>query len=259
MRRLAALTLCLAATPALAGLVESDIARAGLAPGPGARVPLALSFRTPEGAGTTLDRAIGGRPVLLLPIDYGCRMTCGPALAIVADALARTGLRPGADYRLVLVGLDPDSDGATARAFAAAQVGDPALTSATSVLIGNPSSLRTLTEAIGYGYVRDVENGAFAHPTGLVALTADGRVARALSTLALDATDLRLALVEAGEGRVGGIGDRLALLCYGFDPVHGIYTASVERVLAAAAALTVGALAAALLWLTTRSPRRGRP
>ena len=55
-------------------------------------------------------------------------------------------------------------------------------------------------------------------------LTADGRVARALSSLALNPRDLRLALVEAGEGRIGGLADRITLLCSGFDPVHGVYT-----------------------------------
>ena len=58
-------------------------------------------------------------------------------------------------------------------------------------------------------------------------LTADGRVSRALSSLALQPADLRLALLEAGEGKIGGLAGRLALLCYGFDAVHGIYTAQI--------------------------------
>jgi protein SCO1/2 len=216
-----------------------------------------LPFRTPDGADTSIGQALGGRPALLLPVDYGCRMTCGPALAIISAALARTGLRPDEDFRLVLVGLDPSSNGAAAQSFTTAQIGDPALMHATAPLTGDPASIRALTTAIRYSYTLDQDNQAFAHPTGLVAVTADGRVARALSSLALDPTDLRLALIEAGEGRVGGIAGRLALLCYGFDPVHGLYTASIERLLAIAAALTVASLAAALLWFTMKARPQG--
>lgn len=260
MRLLAAVLLLMMSNPALAGLAQHDVAKVELAPAPDARVPLALPFRSADGTEVTIAQAMGGKPTLLLPVDYACRMTCGPALAIVSAALAQTGLRPGQDFRLVLVGLDPGSDGAAARSFTTAQIDDPALMRATTSLTGEPASLRALTGAIGYSYMPDPENRAFAHPTGLVALTTDGRVARALSSLALDPTDLRLALVEAGEGRIGGIAGRLALLCYGFDPVHGLYTAAIERLLAVAAAVTVALLAAALLWFAARTrPQGSRP
>jgi protein SCO1 len=260
MRFIAAFLLLIFSGPALAGLAETDLSKVEFSPPPNARVPLGLPFRNTEGAEMTIGQAAGGLPTLLLPVDYACRMTCGPALAIVSAALARTGLRPDEDFRLVLVGLNAASDGAAARSFTAAQIADPALMRATASLTGDPASIRALTEAIGYSYAPDQENQAFAHPIGLVALTADGRIARALSSLALDPTDLRLALIEAGEGRIGGIAGRLALLCYGFDPVHGLYTASIERLLAVTAALTIASLAAALVWFATRArPQGGGP
>jgi hypothetical protein len=43
-------------------------------------------------------------------------------------------------------------------------------------------------------------------------------VMRVLSALGLNPTDLRLALVDAGEGHAGSVVDRAVLLCYGFDP-----------------------------------------
>src|SRR5258707_442904 len=72
------------------------------------------------------------------------------------------------------------------------------------------------------------------------------RLERMLSGLALDPTDLRLALVEAGEGRIGNLADTVRLICYGFDPAAGIYTLSVHRLLLLVSVLSSAALAAAI-------------
>ncbi len=252
MRTMLAVAFMLLAGPASAALTEADIAAVGFTPAAGATVPLGIVFRDAEDRQQTLGQALGGKPALLLPVDYECRVTCGPALAIVVGALAQSGLRPGADYRLVLVGLNPRDAGESARAFAQARIGDPALEAATAALTGDADAVGALTAAIGYRYTYDAANEAFAHPTGAIALTADGRIARALSSLALDATDLRLALIEAGEGRIGGVLGRIGLLCYGFDPVHGIYTPSIMRVLQLAAAATILLLAGAIGLLSWR-------
>ena len=112
-------------------------------------------------------------------------------------------------------------------------------------------------KAIGYHFQRDPADDAIAHPAGFVTLTADSRVSRVLSSLALQPTDLRLALVEAGEGRIGGLAGRLALLCYGFDAVHGIYSRQIGTVLRIGGGLTVAALAAAVGLMLWRTRKRG--
>jgi len=87
-------------------------------------------------------------------------------------------------------------------------------------------------------------------------LTGEGRVARVLSPLALTGRDLRLALTEAGEGQVGGLTDRLALLCYGYDAARGIYTPAVERILTVAGIATVLAIGSLILILLRRTRLR---
>jgi protein SCO1/2 len=88
-------------------------------------------------------------------------------------------------------------------------------------------------------------------------LTSDGHVSRMLSSLALQPNDLRLALIEAGGGRIGGLTGRIALLCYGFDAVHGIYTWQIVTLLRIAGGLTVAVLATALGLMLWRTGRRG--
>lgn len=255
MKRIILIILIVALWPlaAVAGLTRAQLDTPKLAPPPDARVPLDLMFRELDNRPVTLREAIGKRPTLLLPVDYTCKQICGPALSVTAGALAGTGLTAGRDYSLVIVGIDPRDGIDAARKFTAAQVGGPGV----SVLTGDSASILALTHAIGYSFVPDETNDAIAHPAGLVSLTADGRVSRALSSLALEPTDLRLALLEAGEGHVGGLVGRLTLLCYGFDAVHGIYTRNIESILKLAGGATVILIITGIGFLMWRAKRAG--
>jgi len=239
---------------AAAGLSERDLARITLSPPPNAALPLDLVLRDPDGRTVTLREAVDHRPALLLLSDFTCRTICGPALVITSGALEETGLRAGVDYGLIVVGLDPKDTRADAQAMFR-QIGSPEVAARSSVLTGDAAAIGALTAAVGYNFVYDAEVDQFAHPAGVLVLTATGRISRILSSLALNPRDLRLALVEAGDGRSGTIVDRLTLLCYGFDAVHGIYTPLIRRLLEAAALLTIFAMAAFVLLLQRRSRR----
>ncbi|TME46492.1 MAG: SCO family protein [Alphaproteobacteria bacterium] len=247
------LTFMLWSAAAFAGLTEQQIGQVALAPPANARVPTALVFRDLDGRDVTLGEAIAGRPTLLLPADFTCSQICGPALSIAASALNQTGLRAGLDYSLVVVGIDAQDGIDVARRFTAGQIGG----SGVSVLSGSTVAIQSLLSAIGYRLQRDAANDAIAHPAALVTLTADGRVSRALSSLALRPTDLRLALIEAGEGKIGGLAGRLALLCYGFDAIHGIYTQQIAALLRISGGLTVVTITTAIGWMLWRSRKRG--
>ncbi len=238
---------------ALAGLTEAQIKQVTLSPPADARVPTALLFRDLNGRDVSLGDAIAGRPTLLLPADFTCTQLCGPALSIAATALGETGLRAGRDYSLVVVGIDARDSIDDARRFSSGQVGGPGV----SVLTGTDEAIESLMNSIGYRFQRDPSKDAIAHPAAYVTLAADGRVSRVLSSLALQPTDLRLALLEAGGGKIGGLAGRIALLCYGFDAVHGIYTRQIATLLQIGGGLTVAILASALGLMLWRSARRG--
>jgi protein SCO1/2 len=186
-----------------------------------------------------MSQAIDGRPTLLIPADFTCKQICGPALTIASSVLQQTGLTAGRDYSVVVVGIDPRDTIDDGRAFTQGQMGGPGL----SVLAGSHETLRALLGAIGYHTELDSRHDAIAHPAVFLTLAPDGRVVRALSSLALQPRDLRLALVEAGNGRIGGLSGRIALLCYGFDAVHGIYTRRITAILQVVAGSTVVILA----------------
>jgi protein SCO1/2 len=249
----AALVLVLALWPLAlsAGLTEQQVSEVAVTPTPGARVPTDLVFTNIEGRDVTLGEAIAGRPTLLLPADFTCAQICGPALSIAASALGQTGLHAGIDYSVVVVGIDAQDGLDDARRFTRGQIGGPGV----SVLRADGGTTEALMTAIGYRFQPDGANNAIAHPAAYVTLTADGRLSRVLSSLALQPTDLRLALVEAGGGTIGGLAGRMAMLCYGFDAIHGIYTSRITTVLRTGGGLIVALLATALglmLWWTDK-------
>ena len=253
---LVALGLCLGMAPASARLVQSDLARVAVAPPPGARAPLDLAVTDARtGKATTLGDALAGRPALLLPVDYTCGNVCDPMVSMSADALAATGLAPD-EYALVLVGIDPRDDAAAARRMLSETLGDRATSVRPVPLIVSDANLATLTGAFGYASVYDAGTDSFAHPAAALLLAGDGRVARVLSPLALTGRDLRLALTEASEGRIGGLGARLTLLCYGYDAARGVYTPLVQRILTAAGVVTILAIGLLIAGLTRLTRKR---
>lgn len=240
--------------PARARLVQADLARVAVAPPPSARVPLELAVTDARtGRATTLGQALGGRAALLLPVDYTCGNVCDPMVSMAADALAATGLA-AEDYAFVLVGIDPRDDAAAARRMLAETLGDRA--AGIHPLLVSDAALAALTGALGYSAVYDAGTDSFAHPAAAMLLAGDGQVARVLSPLALTGRDLRLALTEAGEGRVGSLADRLTLLCYGYDAARGLYTPLVQRILTVTGIATILGIGLLIVGLTRRTRLR---
>jgi protein SCO1 len=228
------------APPALAALTSGVLDGISVDARPNAQLPLSLGFIDDDGRPRTLGDALARRPAVLIFVDYTCRTLCGPILEFAAAGLARSGLKPGADYHLIVIGLDPKDGPTQARAMRASHMSaTSAVAAATILFLGNAAVVHTISEAAGYHVAYDPEHDQFAHPAAAYVVTPEGRIARVLSALGLDGNDLRLALVDAGEGRIGSFADHLRLLCYGFDPAQGIYTSSIERWLMVAALATV--------------------
>ena len=239
------------AMPAAAGLTKAEIDTVGVFPPEDARLPLALRFPSAGGQVVSLRAALGGTPSVVVFVDYSCRTLCGPIVAMTSEALTQTGLVAGRDFHLAIIGIDAKDDAATANAFVGPQLA-PAIASATSILSGNADSIVAATRALGYRYAYDREHDQFAHPTAAFVVGRDGSLASAVSALGLRGRDLRLALVAAGQGKVGTLADQVRLLCYHYDPATGVYSASINWLIDGAALLNVLALGGGLLLLRRR-------
>jgi protein SCO1/2 len=259
--RLLALTiiaiLC-AAEPARAAIVQRDLDRVGVVPPPNAALPLDLRLQGEDGSAKPLRSWLGVTPDVLVLADYTCEALCGPVISIVSDALTHSGLRPGRDFRLIVIGLDAKDTAANAADMKRAQVGSGSeMSEASTFLRGDAETIGTLTRALGFSSVYDRDRDQFAHPAAAFVITPGGRLARALPGLAVEPANIRLAIVDAGKGAIGTLTDHIRLLCYGYDPATGTYTAAIGRLLAASGGATIVALGL-LITLLLRREHAGR-
>ncbi len=242
--------------PATASVTPEQYQDVGVSPPADAAVPATVSVVDELGQRRNL-RVLIATPTVLVFADYTCTTLCGPIVSFAAAALEQTGLVPGRDYRLLVVGLDPKDTAADAAAMRRAHLGDgAALNRASDFVTADQAAITAFAQALGYKYHYDAEHDQFAHPAAAFVLAADGRVARVLMGVGLSGEDMRLALVEAGQGKVGTLRDQVRMLCYGFDPAHGTYNVAVSRLLAATALATMLALGGGIGLLALAGRRR---
>jgi len=209
-----------------------------------ARVSLDLPFRDETGREVRLGEYFGRRPVILAFVYFRCPSLCGEVLDGLYAALKTL---PGEDYDIVAVSLDPREP--PGRAVERRRGKGHYLT-------GEEPAVRRLAEEVGFRYRYDAGTGLYAHAAGIMVLTPTGRVSRYFYGIEFSARDLRLGLVDASEGRIGSLAERLTLLCLRYDAATGRYSLAVLAAVRLAGALGALALAATILLLARRERRR---
>jgi len=224
----------------------------GLSPHPGARLPLDAVFKDETGAAAPLGRWLENKPTVLSLVYFGCPMLCGEVMNALTTALKPIALEPGKDFTVLAVSFDPRDGPDEARAKKAAAVaryGRPGAAPGWHFLTGDAEAIRRLTDAVGFRYTWDAAGSQFAHVAVVTVLTPDGRLARYFPGIEYPSRDLRFALVEAADGRIGNVVDRLLLFCYRYDASSGRYTPLIARIVRVGAVLTAVALAGLIVVL----------
>lgn len=233
---------------------------AGIDEKPAAAVPLDLPFTQADGTRTSLRALANGKPILLAPVLHRCPNICGVTLSGLMQAISAQKYRPGQDFTLVAFGIDPEEGpDAAAASLQELRLRFPAiLESGVYALTGSRADIRAVTDALGYRYQWDDRIGQYAHVAAVAVLTPDGRLSRWLYGLAPAPDDVQLALTEAGEGAIGGLAEKLLLLCYHYDPETGRYSPLIWTALRLAGGVTVGAGGLALAAAFRRERRKAR-
>lgn len=222
-----------------ARVTPADYRNVGVAVAPKARLPLD-AIVTDSSGGQYHLRDIISRPTVLVFADYKCRTLCGPIMSFATSALEQSGLRARGQFQLLVIGLDPENAAADAADMRSRHIdADSPLFDASHFVTANQSTVQTLTADLGYRFFYDPDDGTYVHPAAAYVLTADGQVSRVLTGLGLSSADMRLALVEAGAGKIGTFRDQVRLLCSAFDPAHGTYNLMIWRLLEFSAAATI--------------------
>lgn len=229
----------------------------------GAALPLDARFRDEEGREVTLGTYFGQRPVLLVPAYFTCPMLCTLVIDGVADAVRDLPFAAGQDYEVVVFSFDPADTPAAAKEKkegAVGRSGRSGVAGGLHFLTGDEADIRRLTAAIGFRYQRAPESGPgksqFAHVAGVVVATPEGKVSRYFLGINYPSRDVRLALVEAADGKTGSLVDQVLLFCFHYDPATGRYSALTMNAVRAAGLVTVAVLALGVTLMLRRERHR---
>lgn len=226
-------------------------------------LPLDARFKDETGRSVALgDYFTGNKPVVFAFVYYQCPMLCSQVMNGISSALKAVPFAPGKDFDVVLVSFDPRDTPAAATEKKRAHLeywGAQASAGAWHFLTGEESSIRRVTSAAGFNYRWDAATGQFAHVSAVLVVTPDGRLSRYFYGVEYSPKELRMALVESGEGRVGSMMDELLLYCYHYDPSAGRYGVIVMNLVRLGGVLTVGFMAGFILLMRRReAPAAGR-
>ena len=248
------------------GTLPNRLRGVGIVEDLGARVPQDAPFVDEAGRTVRLADVLGrGRPVMLTFAYHSCPMLCSLVLDGVAEAVAaEDGLRPGRDYEVVVLSVDPRDTPARARAAKERTVGlagDSAVAAGMHFWTVTPeteASVKNLAASVGFGYAWDARTQEFAHHAALMLLSPEGVLTRYLYGIAYAPRDVRLALVEAGDGTIGTPFDRFLVTCYEFDDEARSYSLAAMTLLKWGGGLTLLVVGGGLLAFWRREGRRSR-
>ena len=187
----------------------------------GDSVPEAGLFIDSEGQPFQLSDALHrGKPVVLTLVYYRCPALCSLVLSGLTRSLRNLDLKLGEDYRVVTVSIDPTE---TSRQAAESKRGhlqalgvDP-LSPAWTFATGKDEDIHALAGALGFQYTYDEASKQYAHAAAIFVLSPDGKISRYLYGIDFPTRDVKMALVEAGKGKVGTALDRVLLTCFKYD------------------------------------------
>jgi protein SCO1/2 len=225
------------------------------------QIPLDLMFRDESGAAVPLKKYFDEKPVLLVPVYFGCPMLCSQVLSGVVAGLRPLSMRPGRDFEVVAVSFDPADTPPIAkskREHYSRSYSSQRGTSGWHFLTGENKSIQPLMQSIGFHYRFDAAHNIFIHASGIMVLTPDGRLGRYLYGVDYEPKDLKLSLIEASHNRIGSPVDQILLFCYHYDPATGKYGALVINMLRGAGILTLTVFSIAGWFLFRRDFRQYR-
>lgn len=222
--------------------MPAQLQNVGFDPQLNAQIPLDLPFVDENGSNVQLRDYFKQKPVVLAFVYYGCPMLCNQVEQGVVGSLRMLSFTPGRDYEVVFVSFDPRESAdmaAQKKKSALDHFRRPETASGWHFLTGTKESIDAATKAANFRYSFDTKTNLFAHASGIMLLTPDGRISRYFYGVEYPGRDMRLGLVDASAGKIGTPIDHVLLFCYQYDPSSATYSASILKIIRLGGILTV--------------------
>lgn len=241
------LSLAIVASPGVARAqttaMPHELDGIGIDEKPGAELPRDLTFTDQDGKRVKLGEYFDGkRPVVLVMAYYECPMLCTMVLNGLEAGLKQLAWKVGDNFRVVTVSIDSRDTVERAHAKRENQItsyGRAVGPREWDFLVSDAATSKQLADAVGFHYRWDPVQNQFAHAAGAFIITPNGKLSRTLFGITFPEKSLRLALLEASQGKLGNAWDRVLLFCYHYDPDARGYVLGARRVMKAGGVLTV--------------------
>ena len=223
-----------------------------------AQLPLDLTFTDESGNPVRLREYFGTKPVILSLAYYECPMLCSLVINGVIRTLRTLSFSAGNEFNVLTISFNPKDTpkmAAIKKQTSLQSYNRAGAETGWHFLTGNEATIKQLTQVIGFRYRYDPERKEYAHPSGIMVLTPEGRISRYFYGVEYAPRDVRLGLIEAASGKIGSPVDQLLLLCYHYDPATGKYGVVITRSLRLAGAVTVLGIGTFII-LSLRRDRR---
>jgi protein SCO1/2 len=195
-----------------------------------AQLPLDLTFTDDRGQNVRLKDYFHGKPVILVLAYYQCPRLCTLVLNSLVQGLLEIPYIAGREFEVVVLSFDPREDWHLAaekkRAYLQ-RYGRPGSEDGWHFLTGDEANIRQLADAVGFTYRFDEQKNQFIHASGIMVVTPEGKLSRYLYDVRYAGRDLRMALSEASQGKIGSQVEQILLFCFHYDATLGKYSANI--------------------------------
>ncbi len=246
---------CLCVSQAYA-LTPGDLSRVTFEQHPSQQLSHDLVFRDENDRPFRLGDHFGKRATILVLGYYRCPMLCMLINDGLIQALHDLPLSVGRDFQVVDVSIDPTEKAAAAatkKSEYLRQYGRPGAADGWHFLVGDEPSIRKLADEVGFRYAYDPQTQQYAHPSGIIVLTPEGKISRYVFGVKFDAKELSDALMAAKEGSSSSIISQVFLLCYHYNPITGKYGGLILSILRIGSVGFLGVIAWWIFSMTRRS------
>jgi len=230
-----------------------------------AQIPLELTFKDETGQVVRLGQYFRDKPVVLALVYYECPGLCDLVLNGLSHAMEQSTLNVGSDYQVVTVSFNPKESWQLAGAKKANYIEKYQSTGTKEgvkagwhFLTGQQDAIKKLADTVGFHYNWDPVSQQFAHASGIMVLTPEGKISRYFYGIQYKPRDFRLGLVEASNNKIGTPADQVLLFCYHYDPTTGKYgmaITQITRVLGTGTVLGLGGF----IFIMIRRERHAHP
>ena len=250
--------LALSLAAATGAIKPNELKRIGYDQHIGQQISRDLTFRDAAKRRVALGDLRNTKPTLLVLGYYHCPMLCTLINDGLIESLQELPLNVGRDFNVINVSIDPNETPEVAAAKKREYLkryGRAGAEAGWHFLTGDKEAIAQLANEAGFRFAYDPASHEYAHPSGFLVLTPEGKISRYFFGVSYEPKELRSALGSAARGENGSVISRLILLCYHYNPITGKYGTLVLAILRGLSIATVLGLAGLIVWLCRRDPK----